>query len=70
MISLRHIEMLLDAGCPAVQVGNGRWWRARRNGQAKRWKRDPDRFRKDKRVLWAIATNMLINDAGRVALGQ
>lgn len=44
-----NLESMLDSGRmeAAIRMGAGkpdRWWRLRRNGATKRWKRDPDRF--------------------------
>jgi hypothetical protein len=50
MITLDNIDALVDAGRIEVMVEfarNGkpaRWWRARRNGATKRWKRDATRI--------------------------
>lgn len=44
-MTLQEIEKALDAGLIEVAMRGGRWWRARRNGRAQTWKRDPARFR-------------------------
>jgi excisionase family DNA binding protein len=38
------VDMLLDAGSIEVAMSNGRWWRIRRNGATRRWKRDATRI--------------------------
>lgn len=44
-INLADIEAALDGHSLYVAAGQGRFYLARRNGQTKRWKREPDRFR-------------------------
>lgn len=39
-----NFEELLDAGRLETAVGPGRWWKLRRNGRTRTWKRDPGRF--------------------------
>jgi hypothetical protein len=39
------IETALAAGHLWALVGNGRYWRLRRNGATKTWKRNPAKFR-------------------------
>jgi len=43
-ITRENIEQLLDAGRIEVAMRNGNWWKIRRNGQTKRWKKDPNRL--------------------------
>ena len=43
--TLEQLETALDSGLLEGRMTNGRWWRLRRNGQTKRWKRNPERFR-------------------------
>jgi hypothetical protein len=43
-ITRDNIDALLDAGALEVAMSNGTWWRIRRNGATKRWKRDPARI--------------------------
>ena len=43
-ITRANIDTLLDANRLEVAMANGRWWRIRRNGATKRWKRDPARI--------------------------
>lgn len=40
-----NVEAYLDKGELCAQMGNGRWWRIRRNGKTQTWKRDATRFR-------------------------
>lgn len=42
---IASIEHALAHGCLWVKMVNGRYWRLRRNGCTKRWKRDLYRFR-------------------------
>lgn len=50
-ITRDNVDRLLDSGRLAVSVwvpsarGHVRWWIARRNGETRRWKRDPKRIR-------------------------
>lgn len=44
-ITRDNIDAVLDAGKLYVAINNGNWWQAHRNGQTKRWKRDPSRIR-------------------------
>ena len=44
-LTLPELEALLDSSQIECLMGSGRWWRLRRNGQTKRWKRDESRFR-------------------------
>lgn len=37
-------ETALDNSTIWALMGNGRYWKLRRNGATKTWKRDPDRF--------------------------
>ena len=61
VITRGNVEQLLDAGLLEVEMNNGRWWRIRRNGQTKRWKRDPQRiylpFKAGMKVYGAIETS-------------
>ena len=38
------VEAALDGGKLFLAMQGGRWWKARRNGATKLWKREPDRF--------------------------
>ena len=40
-----ELETALDQGRVQVLMSNGNWWRLRRNGQTKTWKRDTVKFR-------------------------
>ena len=40
-----NVDELLDGGRLEVAMAYGRWWRLRRNGATRRWKRDPRRVR-------------------------
>lgn len=40
-----NVDAYLDAHELCAQMGNGRWWRIRRNGKTQTWKRSPDSFR-------------------------
>lgn len=42
---LKFIEQAIDDHHLWVRVSTGRYWRCRRNGVTKRWKRDANRFR-------------------------
>jgi hypothetical protein len=44
-MTLEQCEQALDSGRLHIQWHNGKWYTVRRNGQTKRWKRDPSRFR-------------------------
>ena len=44
-ITVSNIDALLDAGEIEVAMANGNWWKVRRNGATKRWKRDASRIR-------------------------
>lgn len=44
-ITRANVDELLDKGLIEVHMTHGRWWRARRNGRTKRWKRDTTRIR-------------------------
>jgi hypothetical protein len=44
-ITKQNIDALLDAGLVEVHMKNGNWWKIRRNGQTKRWKRDTNRIK-------------------------
>ena len=37
-------DSALERGLLYVAMGNGKWWRARRNGKTKTWVREPGRF--------------------------
>lgn len=41
---LARLEAALDGGHIEAEMGNGRWWRVRRNGQTKTWKTRPGEF--------------------------
>ena len=43
--TLEEIETALANGHLWARMGGGRFWRLRRNGATKRWKREPSRFR-------------------------
>ena len=47
VMTLYGLEQALDSGrlFVLVSAANDRWWKARRNGMTKRWKRQPQRFR-------------------------
>jgi hypothetical protein len=38
------IEEALDKGYLFVAMASGSWWKLRRNGATRKWKRTPDRF--------------------------
>lgn len=40
----QELETALDAGGLEAEMTNGRWWKLRRNGKTRTWKRDPKRF--------------------------
>jgi len=44
-ITRKNVDKLLDDGKIFVALNNGRWWRIRRNGATKLWKRDASRIR-------------------------
>jgi hypothetical protein len=44
-ITRHNIDHLLDTGQLEIAMRNGNWWTLRRNGETKRWKRDPERIR-------------------------
>lgn len=39
-----HFEAALEEGRAWTQMTNGSWWRLRRNGQTRLWKRNQARF--------------------------
>jgi len=41
MITRNNIDSLLDSHKIEMATANGKWWRIRRNGATKHWKRDP-----------------------------
>ena len=43
-ITKDNIDALLDAGKICAGMRNGAWWRIRRNGATKRWKKDATRI--------------------------
>ena len=43
-ITRQNVEQLLSDGLIFVAMRNGNWWRIRRNGATKRWKRDASRI--------------------------
>jgi hypothetical protein len=43
--SHQHVTAELDAGHVWVRMNNGRYWKLRRNGATKTWKRDLFRYR-------------------------
>lgn len=43
-ITKANIDELLDAHQICAAMKNGAWWRLRRNGATKRWKRDTNRI--------------------------
>lgn len=45
MLTRQQLETALDGGKLFVEMSNGRFWRARRNGRTQTWKRDPGKFR-------------------------
>jgi hypothetical protein len=44
-ITRANVDALLDAGKIEVATTNGNWWRIRRNGATKTWKKYPARIR-------------------------
>lgn len=44
-MTLTQLETALDEGRLQVLMASGNWWRVRRNGATKLWKRDAARFR-------------------------
>lgn len=40
-----EVDDLLDQGMIEMAMANGEWWKIRRNGQTKRWKKDVNRIR-------------------------
>jgi hypothetical protein len=44
-ITRDNIDQLLDAGMIEAATTHGKWWKLRRNGETKRWKRDASRIR-------------------------
>ncbi len=42
---MHRTEIALDAGKLEAHVGNGVWWKCRRNGATKLWKTRPGEFR-------------------------
>lgn len=44
MITRHNIDQTLDQGRLEGLGVNGKWYRLRRNGQTRRWKRDPSRI--------------------------
>ena len=44
-ITRENLDALLDSGRIECAMSNGKWWRIRRNGSTRRWKRDPARIR-------------------------
>jgi hypothetical protein len=44
-ITRDNIDTLLDTCSIEVAMTSGRWWRIRRNGATRRWRRTPDRIR-------------------------
>jgi hypothetical protein len=52
-VTPKNVDEVLDAGELEVKMSHGKWWRVRRNGQTKTWKRS-DRFRiPTKAGMWA-----------------
>jgi hypothetical protein len=45
LITRSNVNQFLDAGRIETKMSNGAWWRIRRNGQTKYWKRQPARVR-------------------------
>lgn len=43
-ITRQNVDAILDAGQLYAAIKNGKWYRLRRNGQTKRWKRDKSRI--------------------------
>jgi hypothetical protein len=50
-------ETALDAGQLETRVGD-RWYRCRRNGRTKTWKRDPSRFEIPIKYRWRDTTRV------------
>ena len=44
MITRETIDQLLDQGQIEIAMASGKWWRIRRNGATRRWKRDASRI--------------------------
>jgi hypothetical protein len=44
IMTLQVCEAALDGGRLFGYMGNGRWWKLRRNGRTKLWERDPSRW--------------------------
>jgi hypothetical protein len=45
MITRDNIDQLLNSGRIEAAMTTGKWWKIRRNGATKRWKKDPSRIR-------------------------
>jgi len=43
-ITRENIDSLLNSGKIEIAMQNGNWWRIRRNGATKHWKRDATRI--------------------------
>ncbi|MCX6783338.1 MAG: hypothetical protein NTZ20_05140 [Candidatus Levybacteria bacterium] len=43
-ITRENIDSLLNSGKIEIAMGGGKWWRIRRNGATKHWKRDATRI--------------------------
>lgn len=43
-ITRSNVDALLDAGSIEAAMRNGNWWRIRRNGKTRTWKRDANRI--------------------------
>jgi hypothetical protein len=44
VVTRETIDAMLDAGKIETAMRNGKWWRIRRNGATKHWKRDANRI--------------------------
>jgi len=43
-ITRENVDEQLDGGLMQVYVGNDKWYKMRRGGRTKKWKKDPDRI--------------------------
>ena len=54
----KTIEDALDQGHLWMAVAGSRWWRCRRNGQTRTWKRDATRFDIPIKAGWKVYGNI------------